>query len=182
MLRSSTMGPPSPASPVAEPQQFHQRWRRIQDDLQTAQLGLSAASAEGARQVLAQMSILGDVPRRSRETHGLLLRAACLAEQLRHGLSESWQAGQRGASATGSSRRDRVLRLHQSLITALDHRSTTNMTAVAAALRAFQGGAGMPRTGDDSDWTELHCDALARQLVRILGSDTPDWLRLHTKT
>jgi hypothetical protein len=76
--------------------------------------------------------------------------------------------------------RECVVRLHQALSIALDHSTRANLSAVADAVEDVNRSAALKR-GDpnDSEWTELHCAALALQLRRRLGSSAPDWLRFY---
>ena len=173
--RSST----TPSCSATEPERldrFQERWRRILGCLQGAAAAPASASLDAVSEVIAQMTALGDHPLPSRATHEVLLRAACIAEQTRNS-----QSGARPRPVR-TTYHDRVVNLHQALTAALEHASIGNVGAVADAIQATQS-VGRQQSGvDESEWTELHCGALARQLVRLLGPTTPQWLRLYTQS
>lgn len=182
MLNRSTVSPPSARTAPERLECFQARWRRIHHTLQTAADAAPTSTPVEAREIVTLMLALGDEPIRSRTTHSLLLRAALLAEEMRNAEARAHQTDDHGQSPERATHRQRVLHLHQSLINALDNFSTPNMAAVAEALGALQDRSRSSGNARDAEWTELHCDALARQLVRVLGTHAPCWLRQHTKT
>ncbi|MCU1277413.1 MAG: hypothetical protein JWM53_959 [bacterium] len=75
--------------------------------------------------------------------------------------------------------RDRLEQLRRALEAARAAPSSTNVRAVGAALEGIELGSD-DDSSDEEDHLELHCDALARMLMRQLGPSAPAWLRLFT--